>query len=240
MTYRNHEGGEPGPKREGRDLSWEEDAPEGSDGPLLEPGKPVDAGPRHPRAPVPKTRIPGPYPLPPRERRHGLVIVNTGNGKGKTTASLGLVLRAVGRGMEVAVLQFIKSGERERGEHVGARKLGVEVESMGAGFTWLSESIEQDRELARRCWSRCAEVLHSGQYDLVVFDELTYALAYGWLSHAEVFRVLEQRPQGVHVVITGRKATDELVDFADLVTEMNEVKHPYRTHGVAAQAGIEL
>lgn len=216
--------------------------PQGEDGeaPLLEAGKPVDPGPRHPRAPIPKQRIPGPYPLPPRERRNGLVIVNTGNGKGKTTAGLGLMLRAVGRGMDVAVLQFIKSAERERGEHVAARKLGVEIVPMGAGFTWLSESIEQDRELARRCWAQCADVLHSGDYDLVVFDELTYALAYGWLTHEEVFSVLRDRPQGVHVVITGRKATDELVEFADLVSEMTEVKHPYRTQGVGAQAGIEL
>lgn len=213
---------------------------EPSEEPVLEPGEPVDDGPRHPKAPVPKQRVPGPYPLPPRERRRGLVVVNTGNGKGKTTAALGLVLRAVGRGMKVAILQFVKSAERERGEHVGARMLGVEVIPMGAGFTWLSESIEQDRALARRCWARCIEVLHSGDYDLVVFDELTYALAYGWLTHEEVLGGLEERPKGVHVVVTGRKATDELVEAADLVTEMNEVKHPYRTQGVGAQAGIEL
>ncbi len=195
---------------------------------------------RHPKAPVPKTRTPGPYPLPPRERRTGLVLIYTGNGKGKTTAALGLLLRAVGRGMQAAMYQFVKTTDVERGEHVGARRLGVEVVSMGAGFTWLSESIEEDRRLARECWARCAEALHSGKYDLVVFDELTYALAYGWLDHDEVFSVLEARPKGTHVVITGRKATEELVEFGDLVSEVQEVKHPYRTRGLGAQPGIEL
>lgn len=204
------------------------------------PRTPSDDAPRHPKAPRPKTRVPGPYRLPPREKRTGLVIVNTGNGKGKTTAALGLLLRAAGRGMRVAMLQFIKSAKEERGEHVGARELGVEIISMGDGFTWLSENLEQDRALARSCWERCAAVLLSGEYDVVIFDELTYALTYGWLTHDEVLPVLESRPQGTHVVITGRNATPELVEFADLVTEMQEVKHPFRTHGVGAQPGVEL
>lgn len=199
-----------------------------------------DRSPRHPRAPRPKQRTPGPYPVPPKERRTGLVIVYTGRGKGKTTAALGAMLRAVGRGMKVAMLQFIKTAETERGEHLGARKLGVEIIPMGAGFTWLSESVEEDRALARECWSRCTEVLESDEFDVVIFDELTYALAYGWLTHEEVFRVLEGRPTGTHVIITGRKATDELVEFADLVTEMREIKHPYRTRGLGAQPGIDL
>ncbi|MFQ5538244.1 MAG: cob(I)yrinic acid a,c-diamide adenosyltransferase [Gemmatimonadota bacterium] len=168
------------------------------------------------------------------------MIVHTGNGKGKTTAALGLLLRASGRDMRVAIFQFIKSSERERGEHVAARRLGVEIEAMGAGFTWLSENIEEDRRLARRCWGRCVEVLRSGRYDMVIFDELTYALAYGWLSHEEVFGPIRNRPHGTHVVITGRQATEELMEFADLVTEMREVKHPYRTRGLGAQPGIEL
>ncbi len=208
--------------------------------PADDPTKPVDEAPRHPKAPRPKQRTPGPYRLPPREKRTGLVIVNTGNGKGKTTAALGILLRATGREMRVAMLQFIKTAGSERGEHVAARRLGVEIIPMGAGFTWLSERIEEDRALARECWARCREVLESGDYDVVIFDELTYALAYGWLDHDEVLPVLAGRPVGTHVVITGRKATPKLVDFADLVTEMTEVKHPYRTHGVGAQPGIEL
>ncbi len=205
-----------------------------------DPSRPVDDRPRHPRAPRPKQRTPGPYRVPPRERRHGLVIVNTGDGKGKTTAALGLLLRAAGRDMRVAMLQFIKTADVERGEHIGARRLGVEILPLGAGFTWLSENVEDDRRLARECWARCVEVLHSGEYDVVVFDELTYALAYRWLTHEEVIEALRSRPMGTHVVITGRKATPELIEFADLVTEMREIKHPYRTHGIGAQPGIEL
>lgn len=205
-----------------------------------DPRRPVDRGPRHPKAPRPKTRTPGPHPVPPKERRAGLVIVYTGDGKGKTTAALGLLLRAVGRGLRVAMLQFIKTADVERGEHVGARKLGVEIVPMGGGFTWLSDSIEEDRALARRCWARCTDVLHSGDYDVVILDELTYALSYGWLTHDEVFSGLEGRPAGTHVVVTGRNATDELIEFADLVTDMREVKHPYRTRGLAAQPGIDL
>lgn len=199
-----------------------------------------DSEARHPKAPRPKARVPGPYPVPPRERRTGLVIVNTGKGKGKTTAALGILLRASGRDMSVAMLQFIKSADSERGEHIAARRLGVEIISMGAGFTWLSERIEEDKALARECWSRCSEVLLSGKHDVVIFDELTYALTYGWLAHEEVFEVLRERPRGTHVVITGRDATPELMEFADLVTEMNEIKHPYRTVGLGAQPGIEL
>lgn len=205
-----------------------------------DPGRDPDEASRHPKAPRPKARTPGPYPVPPRERRTGLVLLKTGNGKGKTTSALGLLLRARGRDMRVAMLQFIKSADTERGEHIAARRLGVEIEPMGDGFTWLSEEIEKDRELARTCWARCTEVLHSGAYDVVIFDELTYALSYGWLEHEEVFRVIRERPQGTHVVITGRKATPALREFADLVTEMNEIKHPYRTRGLGAQPGIEL
>jgi cob(I)alamin adenosyltransferase len=205
-----------------------------------DPAAPIEHGERHPKAPRPKTRTPGAYPIPPREARTGLVIVNTGNGKGKTTAALGVLLRAAGRDMKVAMLQFIKTADSERGEHIGACRLGVEIIPMGAGFTWLSESVEEDQRLARTCWRRCAETLDSGDYDVVIFDELTYALSYKWLSHEEVLPTIAGRPQGVHVIITGRDATPELIEFADLVTEMNEIKHPYRTHGIGAQPGIEL
>ncbi|MCY3545243.1 MAG: cob(I)yrinic acid a,c-diamide adenosyltransferase [Gemmatimonadetes bacterium] len=199
-----------------------------------------DRGPRHPNAPVPKQRTPGPYRVPPRERRNGLVILNTGNGKGKTTAALGTLLRARGRDMTVAMLQFLKTEGVKRGEHIAAERLGVEIVPMGAGFTWLSERIEEDRALARECWAQCREVLESGRYDIVIFDELTYPLAYGWLDHDEVLPVIRERPVGTHVVITGRMATEELIEFADLVTEMSEVKHPYKTRGIGAQPGLEL
>jgi cob(I)alamin adenosyltransferase len=199
-----------------------------------------DTEARHPRAPVPKQRTPGPYRVPPRESRNGLVLVFTGNGKGKTTAALGILLRARGRDMSVAMLQFIKTEGSRRGEHIAAERLGVDIIPMGSGFTWLSEQIEEDRALARTCWARCREVLESGEYDIVIFDELTYALSYGWLDHDEVLPVIRGRPVGTHVVITGRNATPELIDFADLVSDIQEVKHPYATQGIGAQPGLEL
>lgn len=205
-----------------------------------DPLAPVDDRPRHPKAPRPKTRTPGAYNVPPKKKRNGLVIVNTGNGKGKTTAALGILLRASGRDMKVAMLQFIKTSDVDRGEHIAARRLGVEIIPMGAGFTWLSEEIEKDQALARKCWAQCAEALHSGEFDIVIFDELTYALSYKWLTHDEVLPVIADRPTGTHVIITGRNATPELIEFADLVTDMQEIKHPYRTQGIGAQPGIEL
>ncbi|TVR64294.1 MAG: cob(I)yrinic acid a,c-diamide adenosyltransferase [Gemmatimonadales bacterium] len=205
-----------------------------------DPREPVDSSPRHPSAPRPKQRTPGPYPVPPRERRTGLVLLHTGNGKGKTTAALGILLRAAGRDMKVGMLQFLKTTGVDRGEHIGARRLGIEIIPLGSGFTWLSERIEEDRELARSCWARCREALESEAYDILIFDELTYALSYGWLDHEDVLPVIAARPPGTHVVITGRNATPELVEFADLVTEMREVKHPYRTRGIGAQPGLEL
>jgi len=200
----------------------------------------VSSNAPHPKAPRPKTRVPGRHPLPPREKRKGLVIVNTGNGKGKTTAALGVLLRATGLGMTVGMFQFIKSPDEKRGEHHGAEMLGVEITPLGAGFTWLSDDLEHDRKLAREAWARCRAAVESGEYDVLIFDELTYAFTYDWLSAEEVFRVLDDRPKGTHVIITGRDATPELVEYADLVTEMKEIKHPYTTQGIGAQPGIEL
>jgi cob(I)alamin adenosyltransferase len=175
-----------------------------------------------------------------RTARRALVIVNTGDGKGKTTAALGTLLRAWGRGWKVVMLQFIKTETSNFGEHRAARKMGVEIIPLGSGFTWLSKDIEHDKALARRCWEQCKERLLSGEYDLVVLDEITYPLTYGWLPVEEVLDALRARPPYVHVILTGRDAPAELVEFADLVTEMQEVKHPYRTQGIKAQAGIEF
>jgi cob(I)alamin adenosyltransferase len=172
-------------------------------------------------------------------KRKALVIVNTGHGKGKTTAALGLLLRAWGRGMRVCMLQFIKTTTGNYGENRAARKLGIGLIPLGKGFTWLSKDIKQDKALARRCWTLAKEKLYSGQYDVVILDELTYALTYGWLPIGEVLEALRGRPEGVHVVITGRDAPPELIEFADLVTEMREIKHPYK-QGVKAQPGIEF
>jgi cob(I)alamin adenosyltransferase len=169
----------------------------------------------------------------------GLVIVNTGNGKGKTTAALGLLLRARGQGLRVAMLQFIKAKTANWGEVRAVPRLDAELVPLGDGFTWMSQDIEHDRALAQEGWQRCRQAIESGQYDVVVLDEITYCFKFGWLDIDEVLAVLRDRPANQHVVITGRDAPPELIDFADLVTEMREIKHPYKA-GVKAQKGIEF
>jgi cob(I)alamin adenosyltransferase len=171
--------------------------------------------------------------------RKSLVVVNTGNGKGKTTAALGVLFRAWGRGYSVCMLQFIKSTTSNYGENRAAKKIGMEIESLGGGFTWLSKDIENDKALAREQWERCKERIASGEYDIVALDEFTYPLAYGWLPVDEVIEFLKGRPARTHVIITGRDAPQELIDYADLVTEMREVKHPFQ-QGIKAQPGIEF
>ncbi len=174
-----------------------------------------------------------------RERRQGLVVVNTGNGKGKTTAALGVLLRAWGRDMKVVMLQFIKHSTANFGEHRAARKMRVDIIPMGKGFTWLSKNIQDDKALAQKCWKLCQEKLSSGEYDIVILDEITYAMNYNWIPVAEVLEALRSRPKGTHVILTGRNAPPELIEFADLVTEMVEVKHPYK-RGIKAQRGLEF
>ncbi len=169
----------------------------------------------------------------------GLVIVNTGNGKGKTTAAMGLLFRAWGRDMKVIMLQFIKHSTANFGEQRAAQKIGVEMRSMGDGFTWRSKDLDQTADLARAHWEECKEVIASGKYDVVVLDEFTYPMHYGWIPVEEVIDVLEKRPAMQHLVITGRHAPDALIEYADLVTEMQVVKHPYR-QGIKAQPGIEF
>jgi cob(I)alamin adenosyltransferase len=174
-----------------------------------------------------------------KEPKHSLVVVNTGNGKGKTTAALGVLLRAWGRGLHVCMLQFIKSTTGNYGENRAAKKLDIEIVPLGGGFTWLSKDIEKDKALARELWEQCKQRIASGEYDVVALDEFTYPLAYGWLPVDEVIDFLRTRPKRTHVIITGRDAPQELIDFADLVTEMREVKHPFQ-QGIKAQPGIEF
>jgi cob(I)alamin adenosyltransferase len=175
----------------------------------------------------------------PDRRSQGLVIVNTGNGKGKTTAALGLLLRASGQGLRVAMFQFIKAKSGNWGEQRAARTLGVEITPLGSGFTWTSDDLERDRALAHEGWERCRAAIESGDYDLVILDEITYCFTFGWLDLNEVLDVLRRRREDMHVVLTGRDAPPELIDFADLVTEMREIKHPFAA-GVKAQKGIEF
>lgn len=172
--------------------------------------------------------------------RRGLILVNTGNGKGKTTAALGVILRAWGRGMKVCIVQFIKAATATFGEHKAARKLGIEILSSGDGFTWLSKDLDESAAKARHGWQIAQEKIASGAYDVIVLDEITYAFNFGWLDFAEVRDWLTaHKPPMLHLIITGRDAAPELIEFADLVTEMREVKHPFQ-QGIKAQAGIEF
>ena len=173
------------------------------------------------------------------ERAHGLVIINTGHGKGKTTAALGMLVRAWGHDMKVIMLQFVKKSTANYGEHRAARKMGIEVMPQGAGFTLGGKNVEENRRLSIQQWARAKELINSGTYQVVALDEFTYPLKYGWLSTEEAIAFLRSRPPHVHVVITGRDAPQELIDFADLVTEMKEIKHPLK-NGIKAQKGVEF
>jgi cob(I)alamin adenosyltransferase len=166
-------------------------------------------------------------------------VLYTGNGKGKTTAALGMLLRAWGRGMKVCMLSFIKSETSNYGEERAAKKLGIELIPLGAGFTWLSKDLEKDKALAQKCWTLCQEKIASGEYDIVVLDEITYPITYGWLDVDEVIETLRARPADLHVVLTGRDAHEKLIEFADLVTEMREIKHPFNV-GIKAQPGVDF
>ncbi len=175
-----------------------------------------------------------------RKNKKGLVIVNTGNGKGKTTAALGLMLRAWGRGMRVCMLQFIKNKKSRTGEIKAARKLELEIIPIGDGFTWTSKDIDESIALARHGWEDAKQRILLGNYDIVILDEFTYPLHFGWLDVDKVIAWLkENKPPLLHLVITGRKAPQKLIDYADLVTEMKEIKHPHN-EGIRAQAGVEF
>ncbi|MFH1087924.1 MAG: cob(I)yrinic acid a,c-diamide adenosyltransferase [Chloroflexota bacterium] len=169
----------------------------------------------------------------------GLTIVNTGNGKGKTTAALGLMMRAWGHGKKVVMLQFIKKATANYGEHRAARRMGIELVAGGAGFVRSAGDVDKSRQMAVEQWRLAGEKIGSGAYDLVVLDELSYPLRFGWISATEVLHTLSSRPPTVHVVITGRDMPGEIVEMADLVTEMKEVKHPLGK-GIKAQPGIEF
>lgn len=174
-----------------------------------------------------------------RKPAKGLVMINTGNGKGKTTAALGVLFRAWGHNLRVVMLQFLKSQTGKWGEIRAAQKLGVEIIPLGDGFTWNSDNLEHDKALARKCWQLCREKIESDQYDVVIMDEITYAINYGWLDVNEVLSTLQARNPKMHIIITGRDAPQALIDYADLVTEMTEIKHPYH-EGILAQKGVDF
>lgn len=178
-----------------------------------------------------------PYDKPQGERR-GLIIVNTGDGKGKSTAAFGLALRAHGRGKAVKIFQFMKVPTARFGEHRIFEQLGLAVEGLGDGFSWKSQDLDHSAQLARDGWLKAKAAILSGEYFMVTLDEITYPLIYGWLPLDDVLETLTARPSDVHVVLTGRRAPPELIALADTVTEMTLVKHAFRA-GIPAQRGIE-
>ena len=172
--------------------------------------------------------------------KKGLLIVNTGDGKGKSTAAFGMVLRAWGRGFRVCVIQFIKAETGQWGEIKAAKKLGIEWHTTGDGFTWTSKDMDETAARARQGWEMAKEKIASGNYDLIVLDEFTYTMTYEWLDTEDVMEWLRlNRPPSLHLVITGRSAPEALIAQADLVTEMKVIKHPYE-QGIQAQAGVEF
>jgi cob(I)alamin adenosyltransferase len=173
------------------------------------------------------------------KKKKGLIIVHTGNGKGKTTAALGLALRACGYGMKVIMLQFFK-GKWKCGELRSAPKLGsFEIHPMGKGFTWESKDVEVDKAMVREAWRAAKDKILLGNYDVVVLDEINYALSYGFLPTADIVDFLRTKPPMLHVILTGRDAKPEIVEIADLVTEMRQIKHPFE-QGICAQRGVEF
>ena len=167
-----------------------------------------------------------------------LVVLNTGNGKGKSSSAFGMMVRGLAVDWNVAVCQFIKSGDWRVGEEKMGRKLGVEWHSFGDGFTWDSDNLDHDRNIARKGWKQAAEVISGGNHQLVILDELTYLCSWGWIDTAEVVDTIKQRPDHVNIVITGRDAPQDLIDIADTVTEMTEIKHAY-AQGIRAKRGID-
>ena len=174
-----------------------------------------------------------------RRVREGLVVVNTGEGKGKTTAALGVIFRAWGRDFQIKIFQFIKHTGARFGEQRAAQKLNIPMEALEDGFTWLSKDLDRTEALAVQQRGRCRTAILEGVEDIIVLDKFTYALHCGWVPFADVVETLKRRPDTLHVIITGRYAPQEPIDCADLVTEMNLIKHPYEDRGLRAQQGVE-
>ncbi len=172
--------------------------------------------------------------------KKGLLAVFTGDGKGKTTAALGLAFRALGHGHRVCIIQFIK-GKVKTGEAEAAKKHfpNLEFHVLGRGLTWKSDNINKDIETAQKAWEFAQSIIHENRHHMVILDELTYLLRYNMITESEVIEVMMNRPETMHVVITGRAAPPGIVEKADLVTEMKPVKHPYAS-GVKAQKGFEF
>lgn len=187
-----------------------------------------------------KDRAPRLWKAPARRKpAHGLVIVHTGDGKGKSTAAFGTALRMLGQGGRVAVVQFIK-GSWKTGEEAAARKFGSRFRfyAMGEGFTWTTKDYARDVAAARRAWKKCVSLLKDKTHSLVIFDEINYCLKYNFLKTSEVLAMLRRKPADKHVILTGNGAPSALIRFADLATEMRCIKHPFQK-GILAQPGID-
>lgn len=171
----------------------------------------------------------------------GLVIVNTGHGKGKTTAALGVLMRAWGHNLRVGMLQFIKSADACYGEYQAAARMGFDIFQLGDGCLWNSSNLTRSKTLAIEAWQYAKEVISNLTYDVLVLDEFTYPLIFDWIDVDEVVEWLaEHKPPQMHIIITGRDAPVALIEFADLVTEMKSIKHPFETQGILGQPGIEF
>ena len=167
-----------------------------------------------------------------------LVLVNTGDGKGKSSAAFGVMLRALACDWRVAVVQFIKSGDWKVGEEAMGRRLGVDWHAFGDGFTWDSDDLDKDRAHAAEGWAAASSLIASGDYRLVILDELTYLCNWGWLDIGDVVTTIVNRPSPVSIIVTGRDAPAELIEIADTVTEMREIRHAYQ-RGIRAKRGID-
>ncbi|BEV70978.1 MULTISPECIES: cob(I)yrinic acid a,c-diamide adenosyltransferase [unclassified Paludibacterium] len=173
-------------------------------------------------------------------KEKGLLIVHTGTGKGKSSAAFGMGLRTVGHGMRLGVVQFIKGALYTAERDVLGSFDNCDFYTMGEGYTWNTQNREADIATARQGWQQACEMIASGEYDMLILDELNVILKYQYLPLDEVLATLAARPASLHVVITGRHAPEALIEAADLVSEMRLVKHPYREQGIKAQAGVEF
>lgn len=180
-----------------------------------------------------------------REKTKGLLMLNTGDGKGKTTAAIGTMVRAAGRGLNCCMIQFMKSRNDRYGEHESFEKLGIEVHTMGDGFTWDTNDKSQDIKTSEETWAVCVEKMRSAEYEMLIFDELLYVISYGFLDVemilAEIASIRAAQPH-LHLILTGRNvdnALEKIIEAADLVTEMKEIKHPFYA-GIYAQQGVEF
>ncbi|HEX2397853.1 MAG TPA: cob(I)yrinic acid a,c-diamide adenosyltransferase [Solirubrobacteraceae bacterium] len=178
-------------------------------------------------------------PVRRKPRDRPLLMVITGEGKGKSTSAFGIMLRAWAREYRVGVFQFVKSGKWKVGEHKAALALGgIDWEKMGDGWTWTSRDLEHSADLAREGWAEVRRRIEGERYELLVLDEFTYPMAFGWVDAGEVVDVLVNRPGFQHVIVTGRGAPAGLVEAADLVSEVHKLKHPF-DRGIRGQQGIE-